>query len=241
MGYYSIPFRTLPQAHMKILLVEDDSQTVSHVSRGMAAEGYDVEVAATGSDGLSLAIGGGHDVIVVDRMLPGLDGLSIVKSMRAIGVRTPVLYLTAMSGIHDRVEGLEAGGDDYLVKPFAFVELLARVRALARRPASGGEELTLLQVGDVKMDLLKRVVRRDGKEIDLLPQEFRLLEYLMRHQGRTVTRTMLLENVWDMHFDPRTSVVESHISRLRAKLSPQAPKEFIQTVRNVGYVFRAPR
>lgn len=226
---------------MKILLVEDDSQTVGHVSRGMAAEGHDVQVATTGPEGLALAVGGGHDVVILDRMLPGLDGLSIVKSMRAVGVRTPVLYLTAMSGIHDRVEGLEAGGDDYLIKPFAFVELLARVRALGRRPAAtGGDEQTQLQAGDLKLDLLKRVVRRDGREIDLLPQEFRLLEYLMRHQGRTVTRTMLLENVWDMHFDPRTSVVESHISRLRAKLNPHAPKEFIQTVRNVGYVLRAP-
>jgi len=225
---------------MKILLVEDDAQTVGHVSRGMAAEGHEVRVATTGQEGLSMAIGGGHDVVILDRMLPGLDGLSIVKSMRAVGVRTPVLYLTAVSGIHDRVEGLEAGGDDYLIKPFAFVELLARVRALGRRPATGGgDEQTQLQVGDLKLDLLKRVVRREGREIELLPQEFKLLEYLMRHQGRTVTRTMLLENVWEMHFDPRTSVVESHISRLRAKLNPRSTKAYIQTVRNVGYVLRA--
>ncbi len=226
---------------LKILLVEDDVQTARHVSGGMAAEGYDIEVAATGQDGLTRALGGGHDVVILDRMLPGLDGLSIVKSMRAVGVQTPVLYLTAMSGIHDRVEGLEAGGDDYLIKPFAFVELLARVRALGRRSAASQDEQTILQAGSLRMDRLRRMVWRDGEEIDLLPQEFKLLEYLIRNQGRTVTRTMLLENVWDIHFDPRTSIVESHISRLRTKLNPNAPKDIIQTVRNVGYVLRATR
>lgn len=225
---------------MKILLVEDDAHTAGHIMRGMSAEGYEVELAPTGQDGVARALGGGHDVVILDRMLPGIDGLSIVKSMRAVGVRTPVLYLTAMSGIQDRVEGLEAGGDDYLVKPFAFVELLARVRALSRRPQAS-EDPTQLHAGDIRMDLIKRLAWRGGRQLDLLPQEFRLLEYLMRNQGRTVTRTMLLENVWDMHFDPRTSVVESHISRLRAKLNPQAPKEIIQTVRNVGYVLRVAR
>lgn len=226
---------------MKILLVEDDAQTASHVSRGMVNEGYEVDVAATGPDGLTRALEGAHDVIILDRMLPGVDGLSIVKSMRAVGVRTPVLYLTAMSGINDRVEGLEGGADDYLIKPFAFVELLARVRALGRRPPAQADDQTQLVAGSLKMDLIKRTVKRDGREIDLLPQEFKLLEYLMRNQGRTVTRMMLLGNVWDMHFDPRTNVVESHISRLRARLSPHDPKGIIQTVRNVGYVLRAPR
>ncbi|MBX7199454.1 MAG: response regulator transcription factor [Rhodospirillaceae bacterium] len=226
---------------MRILLVEDDAQTAGHVARGMASEGYEVDIATTGPEGLTRAIGGEHDVIILDRMLPGVDGLSIVKSMRAVGVRTPVLYLTAMSGINDRVEGLEGGADDYLIKPFAFAELLARVRALGRRPAHHADDQTQLTAGGLKMDLIKRTVRRDGRELDLLPQEFRLLEYLMRNQGRTVTRTMLLGNVWDMHFDPRTNVVESHVSRLRSKLNPGDPREIIQTVRNVGYVLRAPR
>jgi two-component system OmpR family response regulator len=224
---------------MKILLVEDDRDMTVDLRQRLGAEGYDVDVAETGPEGLRKAARDAHDVIVLDRMLPGLDGLSLVKSLREANHHTPVLYLTTMSGVLDRVEGLEAGGDDYLVKPFAFVELLARIRALARRPASANQPTQLI-VGDLRMDLIARVVTRGKRTLDLLPQEFKLLEYLMRNQGRTVTRAMLLENVWNIHFDPMTSVVESHISRLRSKINPAAPKEFIQTLRGVGYVLHAP-
>lgn len=224
---------------MNVLLVEDDAEIAKSISRGLTAESCTVTVARTGPDGLKFASRSSFDVIVMDRMLPGVDGIKIVKQLRADGVQTPVLYLTAVSGIHDRVEGFEAGGDDYLVKPFAFVELLARLRALARRGAVAPVDLaTQLQAGDLIMDLIKRTVMRNGRLIDLLPQEFKLLEYFMRHQGKAVTRKMLLENVWDIHFDPRTSVVESHISRLRSKISPRNSKELIKTIRNTGYMLR---
>jgi two-component system OmpR family response regulator len=176
--------------------------------------------------------------MVVDRMLPGIDGLSLVKALRAGGMATPVLFLTAVGGVEDRVEGLEAGGDDYLVKPFAFSELLARVNALARRPPPAAER-TRLQVLDLELDLVRRTCRRAGEPIELLPREFALLEHLMRNEGRVVTRTMLLERVWDFHFDPQTSVVETHISRLRAKVDRPFPQPLIHTVRNVGYSVHA--
>ncbi|MGD9843732.1 MAG: response regulator transcription factor, partial [Steroidobacteraceae bacterium] len=176
-----------------------------------------------------------YQVIVLDRMLPGADGLTVMRRLRASTVMTPVIYLTTMSGIDDRVHGLEAGGDDYLVKPFAFAELLARVRVLARRPTVASDSLIKLHAGELEMDLLQRTVMRDGKLIELLPQEFRLLEYLVRHENRIVTRAMLLENVWDIHFDPQTSVVESHISRLRAKLNYGSDTDLIQTIRGIGY------
>ena len=225
---------------MKILLIEDDPDTSRFVANGLRERGHVVDQSEDGRDGLFLASEAGYDVMVIDRMLPRVDGLAIVKTVRAAGVKAPVLLLTTLGGVNDRVEGLEAGADDYLVKPFAFAELLARVNALARRPPITGEE-SLLRVADLEMDRLKRTVARSGRRIDLQQQEFKLLEYLMRNAGHVVTRTMLLENVWEFHFDPRTSVVESHVSRLRAKLNPQAPREFIQTVRNVGYVLRAPR
>jgi two-component system, OmpR family, response regulator len=177
--------------------------------------------------------------MVIDRMLPGTDGLSLVRILRGAGIRTPVLFLTTMGGIDDRVEGLEAGGDDYLVKPFAFSELLARLQALARRPPLA-EAPTVLTVGDLVMDLLKRRVTRRGEPIELQPREFRLLEYLMRHADQVVTRTMLLEQVWDFHFDPKTSVVETHISRLRAKVDKPFDADLIHTVRGAGYAIRAP-
>jgi two-component system OmpR family response regulator len=177
--------------------------------------------------------------MIVDRMLGRLDGLGIVRSMRGTGVKTPVLFLTALGGIDDRVSGLQAGGDDYLVKPFAFSELLARIEALARRPPFA-DVVTVLRVADLEMDLLKRTVARGGTRIDLQPREFRLLEYLMRNAGRVVTRTMLLENVWEFHFDPKTNIVETHISRLRAKVDRGQPAELIQTVRGAGYILRAP-
>ncbi|SKA25582.1 two-component system, OmpR family, response regulator [Enhydrobacter aerosaccus] len=224
---------------MKILLIEDDARTAQHIVKSLRQHGHVVDQAANGRDGLLLAAGEAYDVMIVDRMLPGLDGLAIVKTIRGAGVRTPVLFLTTLGGIDDRVEGLEAGGDDYLVKPFAFAELLARINALARRPPITANE-TKLRVSDLEMDVVKRIVARAGRRIELQPQEFKLLEYLMRHAGRVVTRTMLLENVWEFHFDPQTSVVETHISRLRSKIDRDFDVELIQTVRGAGYCLRAP-
>jgi two-component system OmpR family response regulator len=225
---------------VKILVVEDDAETAAYLARGLREAGHVVDVAPDGQEGLFLGTSGGpYDVMVVDRMLPKLDGLSLVRALRAAKVATPALFLTARAGVGDRVEGLEAGGDDYLAKPFAFAELLARVNALARRPPPREGEPTLLRVGDLEMDLIRRTVARAGQRIELQPREFRLLEYLMRRPGEVVTRTMLLEGVWDFHFDPRTSVVETHVSRLRAKLDRGFGKELIHTVRGAGYVIRA--
>ncbi|MBI1988589.1 MAG: winged helix-turn-helix domain-containing protein [Betaproteobacteria bacterium] len=219
---------------MKILLIEDDPHTSGYVAKGLRERGHVVEHSANGRDGLLLASAGGYDVMIIDRMLPGLDGLAIVKTIRAAGTKAPVLLLTTLGGVNDRVEGLEAGADDYLTKPFAFAELLARVNALARRPPLT-EEATVLRVADLELNLLKRTVTRGGKKIDLQTQEFRLLEYLMRNSGQVVTRTMLLENVWGFHFDPHTSVVETHISRLRAKVDREFDNDLIHTVRGSGY------
>ena len=224
---------------MKILLIEDDKETADYVARGLREHGNVVDVAATGRDGLFLAGGGGHDVLVVDRMLPGLDGLGLVRTLREAGVKAPVLFLTALGGVGDRVRGLEAGGDDYLVKPFAFAELLARLNALARRPPLA-EVQTVLRVADLEMDLLKRTVTRGGARVELQPREFQLLEYLMRNIERVVTRTMLLEAVWDFHFDPKTNIVETHVSRLRAKIAQSGGPELIHTVRGAGYALREP-
>ena len=226
---------------MKILVVEDDRDTADYIARGLREYGHAVDTAANGQDGLFLATGGSHhDVLVVDRMLPGLDGLGLVRALRESGVKAPVLFLTALGGVGDRVRGLEAGGDDYLVKPFAFAELMARLQALARRPPLS-DVPTRLAIADLELDLLKRAVTRGGERIELQPREFRLLEALLRQAGRLVTRTMLLEEVWDFHFDPKTNIVETHISRLRAKLSRggQDP-ELIHTVRGSGYVLRLP-
>jgi two-component system OmpR family response regulator len=223
---------------MKILIIEDDTDTASHIATGLAQEeGHVVDLAPDGRDGLFLAAGETYDVLIVDRMLPGLDGLAIVKTIRRASVKTPILFLTAVDGIGDRAEVLEAGGDDYLVKPFAFAELAARVNALGRRPALA-EAGTALCVGDLQMDLLRRVARRGDQVIELQSREFRLLEYLMRHPGQLVTRTMLLEHVWDLHFDPHTTVVETHISRLRSKLDQEDDRSLIQTVRGAGYRLR---
>jgi len=225
---------------MKILLIEDDPDTAGYVANGLRENSHLVEHAANGRDGLFLASGGGHDMMVIDRMLPGLDGLAIVKTIRVAGLKAPVLMLTNLGGINDRVEGLEAGADDYLVKPFAFAELLARINALARRPPIA-PAVPVLKVADLELDRLKRTVTRGGKQIELQPQEFKLLEYLMRNAEQLVTRTMLLENVWDFHFDPRTSVVETHISRLRAKVDRDFGVELIHTLRGSGYCIREPR
>ena len=223
---------------MRILLIEDDAETAAYVARGLREHGHVVDVAATGPDGLFLATGG-HDVLIVDRMLPGLDGIGLVRALRAMSVKAPVLFLTALGGVGDRVKGLEAGGDDYLVKPFAFAELHARLQALGRRPPLA-EMQTTLHVADLEMDLLKRIVTRAGQRIELQPREFQLLEYLMRHAERVVTRTMLLEAVWDFHFDPKSNIVETHMSRLRAKLAREGAPELIHTVRGAGYAVRAP-
>jgi two-component system OmpR family response regulator len=221
---------------LRILLVEDDAGTAADIVRALSGAGHLVNHVADGRQGLLEAIGAGYDVLVVDRMLPALDGLGLVRALRAAGVATPALILTARAGIGDRVEGLDAGADDYLPKPFAIAELLARVNALGRRPALQAEP-TVLRVADLELDLLRRTATRGGQRIELQPREWRLLEFLLRHAGRVVTRTMLLEGVWDIHFDPRTSVVETHVSRLRGKLG--AP-DLIQTLRGSGYVIRAP-
>lgn len=223
---------------MKILIIEDDDKTADYVANGLREAGYTVDRAGDGREGLYLAGGGGgYDLLVVDRMLPGMDGLAVVRALRGSGVHTPVLFLTALSGIDERVSGLDAGGDDYLTKPFSFSELQARVRALLRRPTAPVQH-TMLQVADLRMDLVKRTVTRDGRAISLQPREFRLLEYLMRHAGEVVTRTMLLEQVWDFHFDPQTNVVETHISRLRTKVDKPFHCPLIQTVRGAGYCLR---
>ncbi len=225
---------------MKILVIEDDQETASYLIRGLREHGHVADLAATGQDGLFLAAGGEHDVLVVDRMLPGLDGLGLVRAMRETGIKTPVLFLTALGGVGDRVKGLEAGGDDYLVKPFAFAELLARLQALARRPPLSGAP-TQLCLADLELDLLRRTVTRGGERVELQPREFRLLEFLLRHADRVVTRTMLLAGVWDFHFDPKTNIVETHVSRLRSKLSRAGrDPELIHTVRGSGYILRAP-
>ncbi len=225
---------------MRILLIEDDLAGAQYVARGLSECGHVCDVLSDGTDGLFQATRETYDVLVVDRMIPGLDGLSLVRALRAAGRKVPVLFLTALGGIDDRVQGLEAGGDDYLTKPFAFAELLARINALARRPAMQ-EVKTVLRIADLELDLMSRQARRADVVIDLLPKEFTLLEVLMRNEGRVVTRTMLLERVWDFHFDPKTSVVETHISRLRAKIDKPFAVALLNTVKNAGYSIYAPR
>ncbi len=219
---------------MKILVIEDDAETAAFLANGLNEHGHTVDLSATGRDGLFLSTSEQYDMLIVDRMLPELDGLSIVRTIRSSGVITPVLFLTALGGVDDRVAGLDSGADDYLVKPFAFSELVARINALARRPPIDSVE-SVLRVGNMEMDLLKRTVTRGGLSIILQPREFRLLEYLMRHSGEIVTRTMLLEHVWDFHFDPRTNVVETHVSRLRKKVDKPFDYSIIHTVRGAGY------
>jgi two-component system, OmpR family, response regulator len=224
---------------LRILLIEDDQETADYVASGLREEGHLIIQASGGAEGFIWAMGNDFDLLIVDRMIPGLDGLNLVKSLRAAGHQTPVLFLTALGGVEDRVSGLNAGGDDYLVKPFAFSELVARVAALGRRPRTAAAE-TRLCVLDLELDLLSRTVRRRGQQIELQPREFRLLEYLVRHAGQVVTRTMLLEHVWQIHFDPRTNVVETHISRLRTKVDKGFDAELIHTVRGAGYCVRGP-
>jgi two-component system OmpR family response regulator len=220
------------------LLIEDDAETAQYIMRGLREAGHLPALAADGRDGLFRAAGEEWDLLIVDRMLPGLDGIAIVRTLRAGSIESPVLFLTTVGGIDDRVAGLDAGADDYLVKPFAFSELVARVSALGRRPRRALQE-TLLKVADLELNVLTRSVKRGLLTIDLQPREYRLLEFLMRHADQVVTRTMLLEKVWDLHFDPHTNVVESHISRLRAKLDRGPGSSLIHTMRGAGYCLSA--
>ncbi len=227
---------------IRILIIEDDKDAAAYMAKGLSESGYTVDVAHDGKQGLLLAATGSHDLLIVDRMLPGLDGLSVVRTLRATGNRAPVLFLSALGEVDDRVKGLKAGGDDYLVKPYAFSELLARIEALLRRrqgEAADGRE-TVLRYADLTMDLLARRVERAGREIDLQPREFKILEVLMRHAGQVMTRTMLLEKVWDYRFDPQTNVIDVHISRLRQKIDRGFDFPLIHTVRGAGYSLRAP-
>lgn len=223
---------------MKILVIEDDREAADYLKKAFAEAGHTAHIAADGDSGFALADAGDYDVYVIDRMLPRRDGLSIISELRARGNETPALILSALGEVDDRVTGLRAGGDDYLTKPYAFSELLARVEALGRRAAANAPA-TRLEVGDLVMDLLTRTVRRAGKPIDLLPREFQLLEYLMRHAGSVVTRTMLLEGVWDYHFDPQTNVIDVHIARLRQKVDRDFDPPMIHTIRGAGYCLRA--
>jgi len=223
---------------MRILVIEDDAQTALYLRKGLEEGGYTVDWTGDGRDGLFMAASERYDLIVVDRMLPNADGLSIIKVLRTQGIRTPIMILSALGQVDDRVKGLEAGADDYLVKPYAFSELMARVEALLRRGNVSAPD-TMLRVADLEMNLLSRTVIRGGHSIELKPREFRLLEYLMRHADQVVTRTMLLEAVWDYHFDPQTNVIDVHISRLRQKIDKGFRNPLLHTVRGAGYSLRA--
>jgi two-component system OmpR family response regulator len=223
---------------MKLLVIEDDREAAAFLVKGLQESGHTVDHAEDGRQGLFLATSERFDAMIIDRMLPGLDGLAIVAALRASSNHTPVLILSALDGVDDRVRGLKAGGDDYLTKPYAFSELLARLEALMRRGA-GAKPETRLKVGELEIDLLARSVRRGSAEIELLPREFRLLEVLARHAGHVVTRTMLLEQVWDYHFDPQTNVIDVHISRLRQKIDKGHAKPMLHTVRGAGYCLKA--
>jgi two-component system OmpR family response regulator len=222
---------------MRVLVIEDDRETAQFLQRSLKENGHMADIAGDGETGLALAREGGWDVLIVDRMLPRLDGLSVISTLRAEGSRTPVLILSALGEVDDRVRGLRAGGDDYLTKPYAYTELLARIEALARRPTPE-EQVTRYTVGDLSLDRLSHKVARAGQAIVLQPREFRLLEYLMRNAGQVVTRTMLLQNVWDYYFDPQTNVIDVHISRLRGKIDKGFAKPLLHTVRGSGYMIR---
>jgi two-component system OmpR family response regulator len=225
---------------MRILIIEDDRETADYLRKGLAENGHVVDHAPTGPQGLAMALESVYDALIVDRMLPGLDGLSVIQALRKEQLNTPVLILSALGQVNDRVRGLKAGGDDYLVKPFAFSELLARLEALGRRTSPEEKVVTTLRLADLEMNLLARTVTRARHPIELQPREFRLLEYLLRHAGQVVTRTMLLEGVWDYHFDPQTNVIDVHISRLRAKIDKGFEEPLLHTVRGAGYTLREP-
>lgn len=224
---------------MHILVIEDDTETANYIARGLKEHGHTVDQAADGKDGLFMALENDHDIIILDRMLPALDGLSMLKTLRSSGKQTPVIILSALGEVDDRVEGLKSGGDDYLVKPFAFSELLARMEVLLRRgeikPDTG-----ILKVADLELDRLTHKVKRAGKVITLQPREYVILEFLMQHAGQVVTRTMLLESVWEYHFDPQTNIIDVHISRLRNKIDKGFEPALLQTVRGAGYCLQAP-
>ena len=222
---------------MRLLIIEDDRDAAEYLVKAFREVGHVADHAADGEEGLGLALDGGYDVLIIDRMLPKLDGLAVIGRLRAKGNATPALILSALGAVDDRVKGLRAGGDDYLPKPYSFAELLARVEVLARRRGGRSEE-TVLRVGDLELDRMSREVRRGEKEITVQPREFRLLEYLMKHAGQVVTRTMLLENVWDYHFDPQTNVIDVHISRLRSKIDKGFSQPLLHTVRGAGYMIR---
>ncbi len=231
-------FEAKGKEHMRVLVIEDDLEAAAYLVKGLRESGHTVDHAADGDDGLTLAMSAPYDVLVVDRMLPKRDGLSVVATIREQGNETPVLFLSALGEVDDRIKGLKAGGDDYLTKPYAFAELLARIEVLVRR-SNPDQVKTKLQVGDLEVDLLARKVTRAGTEIDLQPREFRLLEYLMKNADRVVTRTMLLENVWEYHFDPQTNVIDVHISRLRSKIDKNFDVPLLHTIRGAGYSLRA--
>ena len=223
----------------KILTIEDDEETAGYLVRGLSQEGHTVERAVNGQDGLFMASDGSFDLLIIDRMLPGLDGLSVLKALRAAKISTPALILSALASVGDRIEGLESGSDDYLVKPFSFAELLARVNALLRRSEARVAADPVMIVGDLEIDLLARVVKRGGRKIDLKPREYLLLEYFARNEGRVITRTMLLEKVWHYHFEPSTNVIDVHVSRLRRKLEEGFDRPLLHTVRGAGYMLSA--
>lgn len=226
-------------APMRLLIIEDEPEVLSYIAKGMKEAGHTADTANNGKDGLFLATTEQYDVLIVDRMLPQLDGLTVIKTLRGAGNTTPALILSALGEVDDRVKGLRSGGDDYLVKPFAFAELLARAEILAKRVMKASEQSeTTLSAGDIKLNLLSRMVTKGAQNIELQTREFKLLEYLLRHKGQIVTRTMLLEHVWDYHFDPQTNVIDVHISRLRRKIEDNGSAAIIHTVRGAGYIIK---
>src|SRR6202022_1912899 len=229
----------MAEARRRILVIEDDRETAEQLVDSLVTSGYQVDLAVNGDDGLNRGRSAEYAVMTIDRMLPGIDGIAIIRRLREDGIATPALIISALGEVDDRVRGLRAGGDDYLVKPFAFAELLARVEALARRSATVIKE-TLLRVGDLELDLVSRKANRGGREIDLLPREFQVLEYLVRNQGQVVPRAMLLQHVWDLHFDPTTNVIDVYVGRVRRKIDDQQAYPLIHTVRGIGYCLRAP-
>jgi two-component system, OmpR family, response regulator len=227
-------------AHRRILVIEDDAETAEQIVDFLATRGYQVDLAVNGNDGLRLGRSAAYAVMIIDRMLPGMDGIAIIQKLREMAVVTPAMIVSALGEVDDRVRGLRAGGDDYLVKPFAFSELLARVEALARRSATVVKE-TVLRVGDLELDLVSRTANRSGRCIKLLPREFKVLEYLVRNEGHVVPRTMLLEKVWDLHFDPTTNIIDVYVGRVRRKVDDEQAYPLIHTIRGVGFCVRAPR
>src|SRR5260370_712393 len=229
----------MPAGHRHILVVEDEPETAGQLVESLATRGYHVDLAVNGSDALSRGRSASHAVMAIDRLLPDIDGILVIRQLRADGISTPALIISALGEIDDRVRGLRAGGDDYLVKPFAFAELLARVEALARRSATVVKE-TVLRVGDLELDLVARTVTRGGREIDLLPREFQVLEYLVRNEGRVVPRAMLLQHVWGLHFDPTTNIIDVYVGRVRRKIDSHQAYPLIHTIRGIGFCVRAP-